>query len=167
MSASPAALTHTCGALGSIFLSKSDFLVLGLASRSIVYHPERCRELLQVGGASACRSASAVGSCRLTMCVCVWCVPQKIGDRSDEDLVPLVQLAQTVPLFQQLSPPLVRMLCRSMRYLIMPRNTVICREGELGNLFYILLSGEVGCWSCTVCGRRSPVACAALRVLCA
>ena len=87
--------------------------------------------------------------CRLLsahyVCVCVVCVPQKIGDRSDEDLVPLVQLAQTVPLFQQLSPPLVRMLCRSMRYLIMPRNTVICREGELGNLFYILLSGEVGC----------------------
>ena len=74
VSASPAVLTQTCGALGSIFLSKSDFLVLGLASRSIVYHPERCRELLQVGGASACRSASAVGSCRLTMCVCVWCV---------------------------------------------------------------------------------------------
>ena len=109
--------------------------------------------------------------CRLLsahyVCVCVVCVPQKIGDRSDEDLVPLVQLAQTVPLFQQLSPPLVRMLCRSMRYLIMPRNTVICREGELGNLFYILLSGEVGCWSCTVYGRRSPVPCVALRVLCA
>jgi len=63
--------------------------------------------------------------------------------RTDEDMVPLIQLAKTVPLFRQLSLDLVKRLCRSMRYLFMPKHTTICKEGDMGTLFYIILSGKV------------------------
>ena len=55
----------------------------------------------------------------------------------------LKQMTNTMPIFRQLTPDLQLRLCQHMRYLVAPAGTVVTREGEHEQLFYIILSGSV------------------------
>jgi hypothetical protein len=65
--------------------------------------------------------------------------------RADSATLPVVELARlrALPIFAVLSPPALEALARSVRAVEAGAGSDIVREGEAGDLFYVIADGEV------------------------
>ncbi|RHY39625.1 hypothetical protein DYB30_008687 [Aphanomyces astaci] len=68
---------------------------------------------------------------------------KKPSTRSKTDLVTLATFLQTLKFFRGLPKTFVQELCTIIDLINVDANTTIFREGEIGKLFYVILSGAV------------------------
>ncbi|RLO02019.1 hypothetical protein DYB28_011625, partial [Aphanomyces astaci] len=68
---------------------------------------------------------------------------KKPSTRSKTDLVTLATFLQTLKFFRGLPKTFVQELCTIIDLINVDANTTIFREGEVGKLFYVILSGAV------------------------
>lgn len=105
----------------TIFIDRDLFERCRIGERPVVWHPERCRALLL----------------------------KPHEDRTDEDLHPLVNLCEENDFFKdQLDKPLIKAIAAHMQYEKRGKYSIVCRQGEPGDVFYIVLSGRLGSKLC-------------------
>jgi CRP-like cAMP-binding protein len=63
-------------------------------------------------------------------------------ERMDRELEPLMRILEKIEFTASLEASIQRELARYMRFLSVPPGTVIFSQGDLGDLFYIILSGD-------------------------
>ncbi|KAF0701253.1 Aste57867_8247 [Aphanomyces stellatus] len=68
---------------------------------------------------------------------------KKSSARSKADLVSLASYLQTLKFFRALPKTFVQELCTIIEMINVDANTTIFREGEIGRLFYVVMSGSV------------------------
>lgn len=62
-------------------------------------------------------------------------------ERMDRELEPLMRILEKIEFTASLEGSIQRELARYMRFLSVPPGTVIFSQGDVGDLFYIILSG--------------------------
>ncbi|CEG48176.1 cAMP-regulated guanine nucleotide exchange factor [Plasmopara halstedii] len=65
------------------------------------------------------------------------------GARTKSEIDMLSEYLQTLKFFRTLSKSFIRELCEVVEFLGLPAGTCVFREGEVGDLFYIIFSGSV------------------------
>ncbi|RHY29014.1 hypothetical protein DYB32_005525 [Aphanomyces invadans] len=82
---------------------------------------------------------------------------KKPSTRSKADLVTLATFLQTLKFFRGLPKTFVQELCTIIDLINVDANTTIFREGEVGKLFYVILSGAVDVKISAVDKRGGPM----------
>ena len=80
------------------------------------------------------------------MASCLEALKREASTRTDRDLRLILSLVNTISVFQHLPIPKRTMLCRSLTLQERPKGSVVCRQGDEGDTFYIVVTGSVGIW---------------------
>ena len=78
------------------------------------------------------------------MASCLEALKRDASTRTDRELRLILSLVDTISVFQHLPIPKRIMLCRSFTLQERPKGSVVCRQGEEGDTFYIVITGSVG-----------------------
>lgn len=114
-------------------------LVEGLEAATIAAGALLAGALITIGGATLC----AVGLAIVLPAVALLSGKRLLEiDRHADVPVVEIGLLRSMSLFASLPPPTLEMLARALKRLEIPAGTVVIRQGDPGDLFYVIADGE-------------------------
>lgn len=63
--------------------------------------------------------------------------------RKPEEIAAVVAFLKKLDFFKEMTPEMIFPVVKQLKFLELNDQTVICKEGEIGSTFYVLIKGEI------------------------